>query len=321
VPKNQYGTFYSGDSYVLLATEKFRNNTFRWNIHFWLGKESSQDERGAAAIISMQLDEYLGGYPVQYREIQTHESNMFMSYFPTGITYRDGGVDSAFNSITSNMKKRTRILQVKGRRQVRATEVIFSWASLNKGDCFIIELDNTIYLWKGSESNPFEVLKARQMATQIRDTENGGRGEIKQIEERGYVPIILKEWLGEPPKTFSPATPDDEPKLDFLKKQSSIDLHHVCCDTGNLVIQKVESYPNLQKSMLLSGDSYILDAGNEGSIFVWKGKKASKDERSEAILNAEKFLKQKDYPEYTKIVVLSENCESVMFKSYFKSWN
>ena len=65
VPKNQYGTFYSGDSYVLLATEKFRNNTFRWNIHFWLGKESSQDERGAAAIISMQLDEYLGGSPVQ----------------------------------------------------------------------------------------------------------------------------------------------------------------------------------------------------------------------------------------------------------------
>ena len=64
-----------------------------------------------------------------------------MSYFPAGITYRDGGIDSAFNSITSNLNERTRILQVKGRRQVRATEVIFSWSSLNKGDCFIIELD------------------------------------------------------------------------------------------------------------------------------------------------------------------------------------
>lgn len=139
------------------------------------------------------------------------------------------------------------------------------------------------------------MIKTCKHSVQIRDTEKGGRGEIKQIEERGYVPMILKEWLGEPPKTFSPATPDDETKQDFTKKRSCIDLHHVCCDTGNLVIQKIDSYPNLQKSMLLSGDSYILDAGNEGSIFVWKGKKASKDERSEAILNAEKFLKQKDY--------------------------
>merc|ERR1711988_193983 len=140
------------------------------------------------------------------------------------------------------------------------------------------------------------------MATQIRDSEKGGRGEIKQIEERGYVPMILKDYLGQPPNTFNQATPDDETKQGVLKNCSSIDLHHVCCDTGNLVIQKIDSYPHLQKSMLLSGDSYILDAGNEGSIFVWKGKKASKDERREAVLNAEKFLKQKDYPDYTKIV-------------------
>ena len=39
--------------------------------------------------------------------------------------------------------------------------------------------------------------------------------------------MILKEWLGEPPKTFSPATPDDEPKQDFTKKRTCIDLHHV----------------------------------------------------------------------------------------------
>lgn len=33
-----------------------------------------------------------------------------------------------------------RLLHIKGRRAIRATEVDFSWASFNKGDCFIIDL-------------------------------------------------------------------------------------------------------------------------------------------------------------------------------------
>lgn len=35
-----------------------------------------------------------------------------------------------------------RLLQVKGRRVVRATEVPVSWDSFNNGDCFILDLGN-----------------------------------------------------------------------------------------------------------------------------------------------------------------------------------
>lgn len=35
-----------------------------------------------------------------------------------------------------------RVLQVKGRRVVRATEVPVSWDSFNQGDCFILDLGN-----------------------------------------------------------------------------------------------------------------------------------------------------------------------------------
>lgn len=35
-----------------------------------------------------------------------------------------------------------RLLQVKGRRVVRATEVPVSWESFNNGDCFILDLGN-----------------------------------------------------------------------------------------------------------------------------------------------------------------------------------
>lgn len=67
-----------------LQTQK-SGATAMYDIHYWIGSASSQDEQGAAAVYTIQLDEFLGSTPVQHREVQNHESDTFRGYFKNGI--------------------------------------------------------------------------------------------------------------------------------------------------------------------------------------------------------------------------------------------
>lgn len=49
-PREDHGSFFSGDSYIVLNTYKDKeSDKLCWDVHFWLGKDSSQDEVGVAA--------------------------------------------------------------------------------------------------------------------------------------------------------------------------------------------------------------------------------------------------------------------------------
>lgn len=55
------------------------------------------------------------------------------------IVPQEGGVESGFRrSQTSGTVHR--LYQIKGKRNIRAKEVVLSWGSFNKGDCFILDL-------------------------------------------------------------------------------------------------------------------------------------------------------------------------------------
>jgi hypothetical protein len=56
-------------------------------LHFWLGLETSQDEAGVAAYKTVELDDLLGGGPVQHREVQSKETPRFQAYFTKGMRY------------------------------------------------------------------------------------------------------------------------------------------------------------------------------------------------------------------------------------------
>ena len=51
------------------------------DVHFWIGKHSTQDEYGTAAYKTVELDTYHDDKPIQHREVQGNESQLFKSYF------------------------------------------------------------------------------------------------------------------------------------------------------------------------------------------------------------------------------------------------
>ncbi|XP_030065416.1 villin-1 [Microcaecilia unicolor] len=318
VPQKSYGNFFEGDCYVLLMTHK-TSNGFTYDIHYWIGAQSTQDEQGAAAIYTMQMDEHLGGVAVQHREAQGHESEVFRGYFKQGIIYKQGGVASGMKHVETNTYNVQRLLHVKGKKNVVAGEVEMNWNSFNKGDVFLLDLGKLIVQWNGPEGNHMERIKGMNLAKDIRDRERGGRAQIGVIdgEDEDASPqlmSILTRVLGAK-KDIKPSISDDV--VDHAVK-TGLKLYHVSDANGNLVVQEVAVRP-LTQDLLNHEDCYILDQGGQ-KIYVWKGKNSTKEERQQAMNRALNFIKAKNYSSSTYVETENDGAESAVFKQLFQKW-
>ncbi|XP_047314420.1 villin-3-like, partial [Impatiens glandulifera] len=152
LPKSDYGKFYSGDSYIVLQTTAGKGGAYLYDAHFWLGKDTSQDEAGTAAIKTVELDAILGGRAVQHRELQGFESEKFLSYFKPCIVPLEGGVASGFKK-PEEEEFEIRLYICKGKRNVRLKQVPFSRSSLNHDDVFILDTKEKIFQFNGANSS------------------------------------------------------------------------------------------------------------------------------------------------------------------------
>uniref|UniRef100_A0A9J7XCZ4 Gelsolin n=2 Tax=Cyprinus carpio TaxID=7962 RepID=A0A9J7XCZ4_CYPCA len=316
VQKNLHGGFYTGDTYIILNTIKQNSGNLQYDLHFWIGDECSMDESGAAAIFTVQMDDFLGGKPIQYREVQGYESKTFVGYFKSGLKYMQGGVASGFKHVASGEVNVKRVLHVSGRRVVRATEVPVSWDSFNQGDCFILDFGQEIYQWCGSKCNQFERLKATSVSKDIRDNERCGRAKLYVCEEGSENEKILT-ILG--PKPDLPDAQTEDTKTDASNRKSA-KLYKVSDASGSMSVTLVAEENPFTQSALQSTDCFILDHGSNGKIFVWKGKEANKEERSAGMKAAEDFISKMGYPKHTEVQIIPENGETPLFKQFFKFW-
>ncbi|XP_041842600.1 capping protein (actin filament), gelsolin-like b isoform X1 [Melanotaenia boesemani] len=309
---SEVGAFYNGDSYLVLENRGDQGA----DLHMWIGEKSSRDEQVACAMLATQLDNFLSGDPVQHRQVQGFETPEFMELFPRGVSYKEGGVESGFRR-TQGCGTVHRLYQIKGKRNIRAKEVELSWNSFNKGDCFILDLGETIVSWIGSQANIFEKQKVREIASLIRDTDRHGKARIADTNE-GEEPEEMLKVLGKMP-ALAESTPEEDSQADA---SNSASLYKVSDATGSMTMTKISEKSPFAKELLVRDDCFILDNGANGKIFVWKGNGANAEEKREALQMADNFIKQMNYPRMkTQVEILPQGKETIIFKQFFKSWN
>lgn len=141
-----YGQFHTGDSYIVLKRKESvgPNGVVvdGYDVHFWLGNESSIDERGTAAYKTVELDTYLKGVPVEYREEESKESALFRGYFGQ-ISYLPGGVESGFRHVPTDEYADWKPV---------VHDLVDDKTAPDDSAVTVLDLGKEVYVWEGETS-------------------------------------------------------------------------------------------------------------------------------------------------------------------------
>ncbi|XP_074591804.1 villin-5-like isoform X1 [Curcuma longa] len=314
VPTSSHGKFFMGDSYVILKTTATKSGALRHDIHYWLGKDTSQDEAGTAAIKSVELDAVLGGRAVQYREVQGHETKKFLSYFRPCIIPLQGGVASGFKHADVNANtNETRLYLCKGKHVVHITEVPFVRSSLNHDGIFILDTKSKIFQFNGSNSSIQQRGKALEVVQYIKDTYHDGKCEVAAIEDGK---LMADADAGEFWGFFGGFAPlPRKAPAEGLKDVETFSTKLLCVEKGQPATVDADL---LTRDLLDTNKCYLLDCGIE--VYVWIGKNTSLEDRKSASSAAEELIGGPDRPKCHLMRVV-EGYETVMFRSKFDRWS
>jgi len=308
----KYGKFNVGDSYIVLSTRK-TGSSFSWNVHFWLGEETTQDESGSAAMLAVELDDALGGAPTQHREVQENESQLFLSYFKTGVKYLPGGVKSGFTHYDPEDVEK-RLFRVKGKKNVQVKQVPLDISSMNKSDCFILDggKDHPILVFMPAGARKMEQFRAVQVANEIRDEDHAGHAEVEVCDQYSDNMGKFFEMLGSGSQDEVPEGSDDD---ELVEEENSREIKLYKIEDEN--VSEVSGKP-LKQEMLESDNAFLLVGGQAGN-FVWLGKESSKEEKVKALSTA--VAAANGWSKSTKVVRVIEGTETAIFKQFFSHWN
>ena len=309
-PKDKYGTFYDGDSYIILHSYKLGksdDDKLGHEIFFWLGDHTTQDEAGTAAYKTVELDEYLHGKATQHREVQRAPSDDFLALFPR-MSIRSGGVRSGFRHVEAGGEPKEDVVTLlrvfqnpsaggPGKGLV-VHEVAPSWKSLDDGDVFVLDDGGRkIWVWQGARCSPMEKAKAAQVVHDMTLAKHVDVEVVSQAESRSRRVVDLVGGNEETPRDgFTCARPvvsgtkrareaaaDNQPKKLFRLSDASgsLSLDLVKDDSGG--------GRGISRADLDGSDVFLLDDGGR-AVWVWEGAGASRAERKAWLRAAQMYV-------------------------------
>jgi len=322
--------FYNGDSYIVLHSYKTEGkDDLKYNVHFWLGKDTTQDEAGAAAIKTVEVDDYLGDLPVQYRQVQGHETKNFSSLWGS-MQILEGGVESGFRKVGPK-KWVPRLLHIcmpnkKKKKKIKVDEVPLGLDSLNNCDAFVLDCGTVAFDFRPPKADRWECRASNDYIQKLKSERGKMESHIVEWNDTGRIADEFWEKFGGKPDGDLPDTPARLEK-EAAEAEALADhkpsMWHVT-DEGDegaeiepKLVKELEHGDKFDRQILKDEDDdcLVIDCGN--IIYAWIGSTANKNEISHSMVNAQKWLYSSGRPPCTPIVRVLSGGEPEDFWTHF----
>jgi len=315
---SMHGQFYDGDCYIVCHTWKEGSGVGREHcvIYIWQGPESSIDERGASAIMTVQIDtEDYGGRASQVHVTGGKEEESFLVLFHGAMIIHHGGVASGFkhHSWTPEDGPETetpkqRLYHVHGSNELntKAQQCNCKASHLHSNDVFVLVREGSApLLWRGKGASEEEVKVGQKIATILAPAAHGA--DI--LQEEAETDEFWACLGGKGPYASDPvmADPDYEPRL-----------FQVSNATGALRIE--EAFYFTQED-LVNDDVMLLDTYSH--VYIWVGSESNQTEQAEAPNIAREYIQTADDGRSAdgSFIIVKAGIEPPLFTCHFLQWD
>lgn len=327
-PKQRYGEFFSGDSYIVLHTYKKDPNsdTLSYDLHFWLGEDTTLDEAGTAAYKTAELDDVLHGAPVQYREVMGHESARFRSHFKRFLVLK-GGVSTGFHHVEEPPIDETpRLYRIHAETAPSAgtspvkSPILVRQVDLNQpnpiegGDVYILDKGSEVWQLNTIGSVGREKFRAAEFSKSLTEhPDRKGRCDLQVFDQGSADAGKFFAALGLEPMSSTTTTQPSEVVAASVNQPPKL---YRLSDASGAVLALTPVKPlngtSPSKQDLSPADLFFLDCTSFQIpvLYVWIGSQSSSGERRLGLQYAQRFLRENSLPVKAPIVREAEGQET-----------
>ena len=284
-PKEMYGRFFSSDCYIILYKYQ-KKNKFCYVVYFWQGLDSSKNDKGSSALLSVNLAENLQEENVQIRILQHQETNHFLSMFKIFIIH--------FGKFSDYQKDSNEVFEIRESNTgaIRAIGFQNQEIHVHSNTIFLFKTKKTIFANVGMNSTTKELDYTKNVSSIISEHQLIISDDLKDIS------LIFKNQC----------------KIDHVEvvNRNQIKLFHFFAQSG--VVEFTEIF-DFSQSNLNEQDVYILENGE--TIYCWFGEKSTFYCRKFTLELAEKYQKKLDAK---NLFVIKSTAEPIEFSILFQSW-
>lgn len=301
-PEDLYGSFYDGDSYIILITKITETGDIIREAHMWVGSETTADESGTAAYKIVELDDYFNRKVTLVWNAQGNESKNLISAFGR-LHIMKGGIESGFRKVEKDNIE-PRLFEIHNENII---QVQLSAENLTSLDSFVLDTQNVIYLWRGKNATRKENFNG---ATLVQDLKkNRPKVEYKDINQ-GEEDEIFWQFLG----GRVPIKDTPNPKKGAKRTSANINkklMLKISDESGKLKMDDVDYTIN----NLNSQDVFLIH--REENIFVWIGKFSSHQEKLKSMVVGRDYVSLNNLGKGVNIFIVNEGFEPFYFQQVF----